>query len=109
MYQYESLRRPVIDADRLHQPTARIRAIARANVDVERVKAVRAVIAITPAGERSDPHAAMLTGERRVLGGPGDGPSSRVEVIFELERPRVPFALPLGAHTAGTFSGWVGD
>jgi len=86
-----------------------IRAIARANVDVQGVEAVRAVVAITAAGERIDPHAALLTRERRVLGVPGDGPSSRVEVIFELERPRVPFVLPLGAHIAGAFSGWVGD
>jgi hypothetical protein len=109
VHHHESLRRLVVHGDRLHESVARVRAVARANVDVQGVEAVRAVVAITAAGERVDPHAALLTGERRVLGVPGDGPSSRVEVIFDLERPRVPSALPLGDVVAGAASGWVGD
>ncbi len=93
MHDHVSLGRMVVERYRRHQTVARIRAVAGQDVDMEREQAVRAVVAVAAAGERRDGHAAVGTDERRVLGGSGDGRSSRVEVIFKLERPRVPSAL----------------
>jgi hypothetical protein len=92
-----ALGRVLIKGDRRHRTTARVSAVARLQIDMQRPQAVEAVIAVTAAGERHDMHAAMRTGKGRVFGVPADGLSSRVEVIFKLERPRVPCVLALAA------------
>jgi hypothetical protein len=85
-----ALGRLVVKRDRCHGTTARACAVAGPDVDVQRVQAGGAVVAVAAAGERRDVHAAMRADKGRVLGVPADGRSSRVEVIFKLERPRVP-------------------
>ena len=93
MHDHVSLGRMVVERNRRHQTVARIRAVAGPDVDMEREQALRAMIAIAAAAEQRNIHAAVGTAKRRVLGSSADGRSLRVEVIFKLERPRVPSAL----------------
>ena len=59
----------MIDADRLHHPTALRLAVTRENIDVTRMQAHRAMISVAATTLRADDGAAVQTGEAGVLMG----------------------------------------
>jgi hypothetical protein len=86
--------RVVVEGDRLHEPAAMGRAVARPHVEVPRMETTRAMVPVTAALERDNHRAAVRAREADVLGFPGDGP--RLRELKELQlrgRGSVRFSL----------------
>lgn len=92
----------VLDGDRAHQRVAVVGTVSGRDVHVQRVQAVRAVVAVASVDQCRDRLAAVFAGEAGVFGCSADGAApQRVEGVFNSEAQGSVRSPPARAGVAG--------